>query len=146
MVMILQMIATLGCYGLQLMIRQVWHHPPGSLTGTIEEIIGIVHLVTAEDGLQTVLIEVFVMRHQGKSFNHRRHLLPYLREDRGIIRIHVSQAVNPCIPIVVVIRLRLDQGLEGVDNLSTANDNYTDAADACHLPIGRLEIYRCEIS
>ena len=52
--------------------------------GAMELVVGVVHLVDAEDGLQAVFVECLVVRHQGKARNERLDLFPDFGEDGGV--------------------------------------------------------------
>jgi hypothetical protein len=75
----------------------------------VEFVVGIVHLVTAEHGLQTAFVESFVMGDEGQALNQRFYLLPYFREDWGLLSILTTKTMNLAAPIVIVVGFRLNQ-------------------------------------
>ena len=65
----------------------------GCHTGTIERVVGVVHLIYPKDCLQTVFIECLVVCNKGQSFNERLNSCPYFREYIGIIGICTRQSM-----------------------------------------------------
>jgi len=130
---------------MQLMVGQLWKSTARSHTGAVEFVIRIVHLVTTEDGLQAALIESLVMGHEGQALNQRLYLFPYLREDRRLLRILATETVDLAAPEIIVVGLRLYQGIERVHNLTTPDDHHTYRADTGTLVVGRLEIDCCKV-
>ena len=63
------------------------------------------------------------MSHQGKTFDQRLYLFPYLWKDRGIFGVLTGKAMHLTAPVVVVIGLGADEGVEGIYNLSVAYDD-----------------------
>jgi hypothetical protein len=106
-----------------------------------EYIIGIVHLIDAEHLLETAFIKGTVVSDQRKSLDKRLYLLPDERKDGCLIRIFRAKAVNLPAEPLVVFRLRMDQTVEPVHNLTVPYDDYAYTAYAARALIGRLEIY-----
>ena len=104
MMMILQSIATKFGNVVKLMIHGMRESPTRSPIGTMKFIVGIIHLITSEDGFQTVFVKGFVMSYQRKPFYHRRYLRPYFREDGCIVRISLSETMYFRVPITIIIR------------------------------------------
>ena len=48
-------------------------------------------------------------------------------------------------PIIIIVRLGLDQGVEPVNNLTIPDDDYAHGADAGPLIIGSLEVYSSKV-
>ena len=67
-------------------------HPARGYAGTVERIVGIVHLIHSEDGFQTALVEGLVVGHEGKTGNLGLYLLPYLGKDGSIYPLLSFQA------------------------------------------------------
>ena len=63
------MVATEFGDRMQLMVLCLWECLARSDAGAVERIIRVVHLVSAEDSLQTTLIESLVMGYEGKSLD-----------------------------------------------------------------------------
>ena len=59
--MVLQLIATLGCNGVELVVGKVLEAAAGCAEGVVELIVRIVHLIDTEHSLQTTLIEWLVV-------------------------------------------------------------------------------------
>ena len=109
MMVVFEMITTEFRDGMQLVVLCLWECFARSDAGAVERIIRVVHLVSAEDGLQTTLIESLVMGYEGKSLDQWLYLLPNFREDRGILCILTRETMHLGIPIVIVVGLWFDQ-------------------------------------
>ena len=86
---------------MELMVGQLWKSTAGSHTGAVEFVIGIVHLVTAEHGLQTAFVESFVMGNEGQALNQRFYLLPYFWEYWGFFSVLTRKTMNLAAPIII---------------------------------------------
>lgn len=138
--------AAAGGNGLQLMVGQFLpEHAAGCPAGTMENIVGIVHAVGPEDRLQAIFIERTVVGNQRQAFNKWRRLLPDMRKYGSISRILPRQTVNTGIPVAVIFRFRTDKTVKAVRHLTSAHYDDAHTAHACQFPVGRLEIYCCEI-
>ena len=90
----------------------------------VELIVGIVHLIDAEDSLQTTFIKSLVVSYEREPGYLGFYLLPYVREDRSLFRISGAEAVHLTEPVVVILRFGLDERVELVYYLSaTYYDN-----------------------
>ena len=66
--MVLQVVATGSSNGLQLMIGQrLAELSAGCCQGIVETVIGIVHLIHLEHGLQTTFIKAGIMSNKGQG-------------------------------------------------------------------------------
>ena len=117
----------------------------GSPTGTIELIIGIIHLIAAHHGLEATLVERTVVRHQRQSLDERLYLFPNVWKHRGIFSIRLGDTMDHCVPIQVVVRLWLNQGIELIRDYTVTYHHYTNAAHASALVVGGLEVDGGEI-
>ena len=131
--------------GLQLVVRQGRELATGDTEGVEELIVGIVHPIDAEDGLEATLVEGPVVGHKGQTLYQRLYLCPDIREDGGIFCVFPAKAMNLRTPVVVVVRLGLNEGVERIDYLAVTNDNDTNRADAAALVISRFKVNRCKI-
>jgi len=109
--------------------------------GAIELIVGVIHLVAAHHGFQAAFVEGAVVCHKGQTLDEWFNLPPDIRKHRRVFGVLAGDAVDKRVPIVVVVRLRLDEGIERVHELAIANDDYTDAAHAGALVVGGLKVY-----
>jgi hypothetical protein len=57
----------------------------------------------------------------------------------------VAKTMNLAAPIVIIIRLRLNEGIEGIYYLAIPNYNYANGTDAAPLIIGCLKVYCCKV-
>ena len=114
--------------------------------GAVERIIRIIHLVSAKDGLQTTLIECFIMGYEGKSLDQWLYLFPDFREDGGVLCVLTRETMHLGTPIIIIIGLRLDQRVEGIYNLAIPDDYHTNRADTGAFVVGSLKIYCCKVS
>ena len=124
----------------------LWECFARSDAGAVERIIRIVHLVSAEDSLQTTLIECLVMGYEGKPLDQWLYLFPDFREDGGILCVLTCETMHLGTPIIIIIGLRLDERVEGINNLAISDDNHTNGADTGTLVVGSLKIYCCKVS
>ena len=130
---------------MELMVLGMWESTTGSHTSAVELIIGIVHLITTEDCFQARLVEGLIMGNKRQAFNHRLYLFPYFRKNRSFFCVTPGKPMNPCVPIIIVIRFRLNQRIELVHNLSAPYNNHAYGAYTCTFCIGRLEINRGKV-
>jgi len=132
--------------GLQLVVRQGRELATGDTKCVEELIVGIVHPIDAEDGFEATLVEGPVVGHKGQTLYQRLYLCPYFREDGGVFCVFPAKAMNLRTPVVVVVRLGLNEGVERIDYLAVTNDNDTNRANAAALVVSRFKIYSCKIS
>ena len=92
-------------------------------------IVGIVHPIYAENGLQATFVERLVVRHEWQAFYEWGYTFPDLREYRGAVCVLETQAMHLAAPVIVILRLRPDEGIERTDYLSTSHYYYANGAD-----------------
>jgi hypothetical protein len=131
---------------MQLMVRQIGHSPAGGPASVIKKIVGIIHLIDAEDGLQASFVKGTVVGYQGEAFYQGLYLLPYLGKDGGFLGVFPAKAVDLRAPIGIVVRLGLDEGIELFRNLPVPHDDNANGTNAAALVVGCLEIYGCKVS
>ena len=87
--MVVHEVIAAGCGdGLELMVRKpASEMPSGSSEGVVELIVGIVHLIHSEHGLEASFVESGIVRHEGESFDERLNLLPDVWEYRCILSV-----------------------------------------------------------
>jgi hypothetical protein len=120
-------------------------HPTGGAAGAIELVVGIVHLVHAEDGLEATLVEGAVVRHQWKTGYLRFYLFPYIREDGGLGGVSFRQPVYLGEAPQVPSRFGADKTVVVVCDDTIADNYYAYAAYAGALRVGYLKINGSEI-
>ena len=113
--------------------------------GVVEDIIGIVHPIDAEDGAEAAFVERAVVRDQREPFYQGLDLCPYIRKHRCVFRICRSEPMDPSTKPLVILRLRVDEAVERVLDHPVPHDDHPHAAHAGRVLVGRLEIYGCEI-
>ena len=147
-VMVVHELISAGCCdGLQLMVRKpAAEVTAGSRQGVVELIVRVVHLIYPEDSLETAFVETGVVRNEGESLDERFNLLPDVWEYRCIFSVLRPQTVNPLAEPLVVLRLGMDETVEGVHYFSVTYYHHSDGADAGRLLIRRFEVYCCKIS
>ena len=74
-----------------------------------ELIIRVIHLITTENSLQAALVKRTVVSHERQTFNERLNLFPDVWKHQRILGITLSQTMHTGVPIIIVIRLRLNQ-------------------------------------
>jgi hypothetical protein len=95
--------------GMELVVRQIGELAARDTKGVVKLIIGIIHLIDAEYGFQAAFVERLVMCHKRQAFNQGFYLCPHFRKDRSIIGISITESMNLLAPIVIVVRLRLNE-------------------------------------
>ena len=108
-VVVLHAEAASSCNGLELMIRQVSELATGGAKGVVELIVGIVHPIDAEDGLEAAFVEGLVVCHKGQALDERLYLCPHVGEDGGVVCVGIAEAMHLLTPIVVVVRFGLNE-------------------------------------
>lgn len=146
MMMVFKMVATGLGDGVELVVREEFAEVTtrGS-AGAKELIIRVIHLVAAEHCLQTAFVEGTVVGHQRQALDERRHLLPHVRENRSVFGVFLPQAMHASVPIIIVVRLGLNQRIKAVDKLAVAYDDNAHGTDACGTVVGGFEIYRGKV-
>ena len=131
-----------GGHGLQPMVRQQPAEVPPRRRQRIQEhVLWIIHLIHAEHRPQAPLVEARIVRHQRQPFDVGLNPLPHEGKHRRIIRIPRPQPVHPLAEPRIILRLRMDQTVESIDNAAPAHNDHPDAAHARRTLIRRLEIY-----
>ena len=126
--------------GVQLVVLGLGESAAGGYTGAVEGVVGIVHLVTAEDGFQAAFVEGFVVGHQRQTLNEWLYLPPYLWEYWGFFSIVTGETMHLAAPVVVVVGLRLYQRVEPVGNLTVSDYHHANGAYTGPLVVGRLKV------
>lgn len=124
MMVVFEMVATGLGDGVELVVREEFAEvTAGGSTSAKELIIRVIHLVAAEHGLQAALVEWTVVSHKRQTLDERLYLLPNVRENWSVFGIFLSQTVHTGVPIIIVVRLGLNQRIEAVDKLAVADDD-----------------------
>ena len=97
---------------MQLMVGQLWKSLARSHTCAVEFVIRIIHLIATEYSLQATFIKGLIMGHEWEPLYQWLYLLPNFRENWGIFSILACEAMHLGTPIVIIVRLRLDQRIE----------------------------------
>jgi hypothetical protein len=84
----------------------------GFYKSAIEWIIGIVHLIHTEHGVETFLVEGLVVGHERLTLYHRLYLFPDVGKDGCILRIFPAEAIDTGTHVVIIVRLRMDKRVE----------------------------------
>jgi len=113
--------------------------------GAEERIVGVVHLIDAEHGLEAALVEGAVVRHERQSFDQRLDLPPHAGEHGCVVRVLVREPVYPLAEPRVVVGFGLDERVKRVGDDTAAHHHHTHAAYAAALPVGGLEVYGCKV-
>lgn len=136
-----------GGHGLQLMVRQHPAEMPPRRSQRIQEhVFGIIHLIHSEHRPQAPLVEARIVRHQRQPFDEGLNHFPDIRKHRRIIRIPRSQPMHTLAEPRIILRLRMDQTVESIDNAAPAHNDHPNAAHARRTLIRRLEIYCRKVS
>ena len=97
-------------------------------TGTVKLIVGIVHLIDTKDSFEAALIKCFVVSHQRQSLYEWLNLLPYLGKDWCIVGVFSTKVMNLRASVVIILWLRLDEGIELIHYLTTPHYHYANRA------------------
>ena len=145
--MVEKVVAAGGGDSLELMVgKGAAEKAAGARQRVQENVIRIVHLIDPEHGFQAALVERGVMRHERKPFNEWLDFLPNIRKNRSVLRVLWTQAVDVLTEPSVVLRLRMDERVEPLHDLSPTDNYDSDAAYTAGTLVGRLEVYRRKIS
>ena len=145
MVMFLQVIAAASSDEVEVVMSS-WPTLARGDAGAVELVVGIVHLIYTEYGFQTTLVKGFVVGYQWQSLYKGLYLLPYFGEDWGMLCIFCTKAMHPTAPVIVILWLWLDKGVELIYNLAVTYYNDSNRADRRAFVVGGLEIYCCKIA
>ena len=108
--------------------------------------VWIIHLIYTEYGLQTTFIERFIMCHKWQPLYQRLYLRPDLREYWSILCIFLTKAMYLATPIILIVRLRLDERIECIYDFAIANNDNPHRTNTTTLVIGCFKIYSCKVS
>ena len=139
-VVVEQVVTTISGHRLQLVVGQLLEQPPGRHAGTIEFIVGVIHLIAAEDGPQAALVKGLVVGHKGQALDEWFNLSPHVGKYGRIVGIAVTQSMHTLAPVAVVVGFGLDERVEPVSDFPVTHDDNTHRADAGALAIGCLKI------
>jgi hypothetical protein len=84
----------------------------GFYKSAIEWIVGIVHLIHTEHGLETFLVECLVVGNERLTLYHRFYLFPYVGKDGCIICILTAETIDTGTHIIIVVGLGMDKRVE----------------------------------
>ena len=91
--MIFQTVSAGSGHGVQLVVGELRKYSACHAQSVIKLIVGIVHLIDAEDSFQTALIERTVVCHERQSLYQRLNLCPYGGENRCVFGIFTGKSV-----------------------------------------------------
>ena len=92
--MVLQLIATGGSNGVELMIRQMGKLASGRAQGVEKLIFGIVHLIDTEGCTETSFVEGLVVGNKGKPLDEWFYLCPYFGEGGCVAGVLTAKAMH----------------------------------------------------
>lgn len=103
-----------ACSGdrLKVVMGEVRQDFPGRPASVVEDVVRVVHLVYAEDFLETSFVERAVVGDQRELAYERRSLLPYMSEARSILRVLGAEAMDALAEPLIVVRFGVDQAIE----------------------------------
>ena len=138
--------------GVELVIGQALAEvPAGSGKGVQEAIAGIMKAVGAENGFEAAFVEAGVVGNKGNigrkyiRFKSGQdavfHLVPDVREERSILGIVGTEAVDLLAEPGVVVRIRMDKAVEGVHHFPIAHDDYAHGANAGGATVSGFKVY-----
>lgn len=146
MMVIFEMVATGLGDGVELVVREEFAEmTAGGSAGAKKLIIRVIHLVAAKHSLQATFVERTIVSHQRQAFDERLYLLPDIWENRSVFGVFLPQAVHAGVPIIIVVRLWLNQRIEVVDKLAVADYDYAHGTDTRGTVVSSFEIYRGKV-
>ena len=146
MMVVFQMISAGLGDSVKLVVREEFAEvTAGGPAGAKELIIRVIHLVAAEHSLEAALVEGTVVGHKRQALDERLYLLPDVRENGSVFGIFLPQTVHAGGPIILVVRIGLNQRIETVDKLAVADDDNAHRTDARGTVVGCFEINGGEV-
>ena len=141
MVVVFHDVATGLRHGMQLVVGKQGEVSACGTECVVEGVVGVIHLIDAKRRLEASLVKHLVVCDEGKPLDERLNLCPDVREDGSVVGVFVAQAVDLRAPIVVEIRLGLDERIERVFHFAIANDDNPHGTDGAAMEIGGFEVY-----
>ena len=126
MMMVLQLITTFCCYGVELVVGQILEIATRSAQGVVELVVRIIHLIDTEHSFQTTFVEGLVVGHEGQTFDKWFYLCPHLGKYGGFLSIFTAETMHLAAPIVIVVGLWLYERIEGIDYLAITHNDDTN--------------------
>lgn len=145
MVMVLQVVAAVGGYGVQLVVWKMWKDAARGAERVVEHVVGIVHLIDSEHCFQASLVERTIVCHERKVLNEWFYLCPHLWKDWCFAGVGTAKTVHSGAPVVVIVWLWLDERVERVCYLAIADDDDANRADRRTAAVGCLEVNCCKV-
>ena len=117
--------------------------------GIQETVAGIVKAICVEDRFEAAFIEAGIVSHEGHiretiGFKGGKDTIfdfvPYVREERSVFRIVGTQAVNLLAEPGVVVRIGMDEAVEGVHHFPIAHDDYAHRTHAGWASVGSFKV------
>jgi len=112
--------------------------------GVIENVVRIVHLIDPVDCLEATSVKRRIVGNKGITFQQRDNFFPNLGKDRSIFRVFRAQTMNFTAKPVIVLRLRMDETVEGVNYYIITHEDQANAADTGWLLVGCLKVQTVE--
>ena len=151
MVVVEEGVATGGSDGVELMVGNAAAEvAAGGGEGVQEVVAGIMEAVGAEDGFEATFVEAGVVGYEGdiggESVRFKSgqdavfYLVPDVREEWGIFGVIGAEAVDLLAEPGVVVRIGVDEAVEGVHHFPIAHDNDAHGADAAGAAVGGFKI------
>lgn len=97
---------------------------------TVELIVGICHPILGKGGFQTTFIKRTVVGDKWKTLNQWFYLRPYFRKGWLTVCVEASETVDFCCPVCIIVRSRLNERIEFIDDLTSVHYHKADAAYA----------------
>ena len=114
-------------------------------------VAGIVQTVGSENGFEASFVEAGVVGYEGNvggetvgfkgGQNAVFHLVPDVREEWGVFGVIGAQAVDLLAEPGIVVRIGMNQAVEGVHHFPITHDDDAHGADAAGAAVGSFEIY-----
>ena len=138
--MIGQVEAAMGSYGMKLMILQIREHLKRCFISTMKLIVWIFHLIMGKTSLKATLIKCFIVSYQRQVSHIFRRLVPHFRKNRCVVGVFFFYSMNLGVPIAIMIWNWFYETVKSIHNLPVFHNDDTDAACASDIAISRLEV------
>ena len=129
-------------HGADLAFLQQFQCDGGAGFGVGEGVVVVEEGVAAGggDGVELVVGKAAAEVAAGGGQDAVFHLIPDIREERGILRIVRAEAMDLLAEPGVVVRVRMNETVEGVHHFPIAHDDDAHGADAAGAAVGGFEI------
>lgn len=140
-VVVQQVVAAIGRYGLQLVVHQEGIETARQAAGTEKAVLRIGQVVRLMGGSQATFVERTVMGYQWQVGQFRSDTFPCFFKIRGFVGIFGREAVYGSRPAGIIVGVRTDQAVNAVDHDVVFYDSDPDTANAAAFSVSGFKVY-----